>query len=327
MSGYLLVGDIGGTNARFAMARDGRLEHSAALETGAYPTPEAALGVYLQGKPAPDAAALAVAAPIVGDTIFMTNSNWSFSKGSLEAELKCPVELVNDFAALARAIPFLAAEDYVRIPRSVVPGHDAEGSVLAIIGPGTGLGVATLVRAGDGWIDLPGEGGHVTMSPATAEEDRIVGLLRERWEHVSAERVLCGDGLVALYEVTCELRNVLPVRRTPAEITAAASGAEPDPHAWLCARAFDIFCAMLGTVAGNLALTVGASELYVAGGILRRFPEILGASRFRYRFEQKGRLSAYLQNVPTYLVLSKTPALTGLANWKRVAARVEGGNG
>ncbi len=320
MSGYLLVGDIGGTNSRFAMARGGALEHFESIETIAHASLEAALRAYLQGKPAPSAAALAVAAPQIGGVFRMTNSPWSFSKASLEAALGCPVELVNDFAAVARSIPFLSPGDIVGIPSSVDLDARAKGRVVAVIGPGTGLGVAALIRDSDGWIELPGEGGHATMSPATAEEDRIITLLRERWEHVSAERVLCGAGLVALYEASCELRHVLPQKHMPADITASASGSERDTDAWLCAHALDLFCAMLGTVSGNLALTVGASSVHLAGGIVRRFPAILAASRFRYRFEQKGRLSAWVRAVPTYLVLNETPALTGLANWGRVKA-------
>ncbi len=322
MGELLLVGDIGGTNARFALARDGVLDHQAIAETAAHPTLEAAALEYLRDKPAPSAAALAVAGPVGDGLISMTNSPWSFSRASLEAALKCPVEIVNDFAAQARAIPFLQPSEYLGIPHAV-PRAPLEGrQVIAVLGPGTGLGVATLLHVDGIWIDLPGEGGHATLAPANPGEDRIIAALRERWEHVSAERALSGEGLVSLYEAICEIRGVLPERRTPAEITIAATGPERDPQAWLCAHAFDVFCAMLGTVAGNLALTVGATGgVYIAGGIVRRFPAALAASRFRYRFEEKGRLGVWLRTVPTYLMLSETPALTGLANWGRVGAR------
>ncbi len=314
-SGYKLVGDIGGTNARFALARDGALERFVAVETGSHKTLEAALDVYLHGQTV-SAASLAVAAPVIDGTVALTNSDWSFTKQGLEAKLGCSVEIVNDFAALARAIPFLSAGDYTPIPQKSASAHPDATGAIAILGPGTGLGVATLIRAGERWIDLPGEGGHVTMAPATPEEDRIISVMRNRWEHVSAERFLSGNGLVGLYEACCEVRRVAPVRRSAAEIAASATAPGQDPDAWLCAHAFDVFCAMLGTVASNLALTVGATGgVYVAGGILRRYPEFFSASRFRYRFEQKGRFGAYLRAIPTFLIVNEAPALIGLANW------------
>ena len=319
MSGYCIVGDIGGTNARFALARNGRLEHYEVFETDAYPTLEKALDHYLRVNPKKNeisTALFAVAAPVIDDTVVLTNSAWSFSRVGLETKLGFPVSLVNDFAAVARAIPHLSPDDYEQVPRSSYQLSPPENEVTTIIGPGTGLGVATLVRTEAGWTVLPGEGGHVTMAAATPEEDRVIALLRDRWEHVSAERLLSGDGLVTLYEACCELRHILPTRRTAAAITAAATGTTDDPHTWLCAYALDLFCAMLGTVAGNLALTLGSlGGVYIAGGILPRFPQFFAASRFRYRFEQKGRLSRYLARIPTFLVTNDAPGLIGLANW------------
>lgn len=317
MSGCVLVGDIGGTNARFALARDGVPHRVETLESASYKTLDAALDAYLQGQQV-SAASLAVAAPVSKGMVELTNSDWSFTKQGLEAKLRCEVEIVNDFAALARAIPFLSAQDYQPIPGKAGSARQEVAGTIAIIGPGTGLGIATLIRAGEHWIDLAGEGGHVTMAPATPEEDRLIGILRNHWEHVSAERFLSGAGLVALYEACCELRGLIPAKRSAAEITSSATTPAQDPDAWVSAHAFDVFCAMLGTVASNLALTVGATGgVYIAGGILRRFPEFLAGSRFRYRFEQKGRMSAYLRDIPTFLIVNQTPALIGLANWGR----------
>ncbi len=183
---------------------------------------------------------------------------------------------------------------------------------IGIIGPGTGLGVSTLVPDRGQWIMVPGEGGHVTLPAVTAEDDKIIAVLRERWSHISAERVLSGSGLVNLYQALCTIDGRTPEPLSPADVTDhAIRGTDAT-----CVETFRVFCAMLGTVAGNLAVTVGATGgIYLAGGILLRFKDAFASSPFRERFEAKGRFRDYLRKIPTFMILEESPALLGLANF------------
>lgn len=311
MEGGRLIGDIGGTNARFAIAHGGGYSELCVLRTAEHPSLVAAVRSYLTGLrtvPPPGRAALATAGPIVGDRAILTNQTWAFSIAEAKRDLGlAELTVVNDFAAVAMAIPYLAAADCMQIGE----GTPAENGPIGVIGPGTGLGMGSLVREPGGWVQLPSEGGHATMPPATEEESRILDLLRARYGHVSAERVLSGQGLVNLHESLCRLAGTAARALQPDEITQAAlAGGDAE-----CGRALDLFCAMLGTVAGNLALTLCATGgVYIAGGIAPRMKERIAASEFRRRFEAKGRLGTYLAAIPTHLILHPTPALLGLAN-------------
>lgn len=311
MSSLRLIGDIGGTNARFAVAQDGAVEHLRILHTGEYPTLAQAAREFLAALPPalrPSQAALAMAGPVVGGRARLTNQRWAFSIDEAKRELGfSELLVVNDFAATAMAIPYLSAADLMTIGNGVA----VPGGPVGLVGPGTGLGMGCLIRADASWMQLPSEGGHATMPAATDEESRVLAVLRARSDHVSAERVLSGSGLVNLYAALCELAGVPARALEPAEITAAAlAGADA-----CCGRALDLFCAMLGTIAGNLALTFCATGgVYVAGGIVPRFKEWLAASEFRDRFEAKGRLGDYVRAIPTWLILHPWPALLGLAN-------------
>lgn len=327
MQNDFLVGDIGGTNVRFALAAEGRLHHCWHEKVRAFSSFEAALAAF-QKSCAPvwvSKAVLAVAAPIEGDEVALTNANWTISTSALRARFGLSASLLNDFAAIARAVPYLQRPDgsskqgetgggeLCCIGPSLPPRARAH---IAVIGPGTGLGTAGLIWTPRGWWGLQSEGGHVTMPACTEEEEKILRILRRRWDHVSAERVLSGPGLLNLYEAICQLNGVAPHLTQPEQMTAALTVPHKDLHAALSCRAFDVFCSMLGTVAGNLALTLGAlGGLHLAGGILRRFPDAVQNSSFRTRFEGKGRLQRYLQQIPTFLILHDSPALIGLANW------------
>lgn len=249
-----------------------------------------------------------MAGPIEEDQAKLTNSDWMLSAADLRAEFDLSdVLIVNDFAGTAMGMPHLSAADrYLVGPIPV-----AATGPIGVIGPGTGLGMSALVPNGAGWTLVPGEGGHATMAAATHRESQILDYLRVRWEHLSAERVLSGAGLVNLYEAVCALDGSDALPLTPAEVTQdAMSGSDQD-----CVEAFETFCAMLGTIAGNLALTLGATGgIYITGGIVSRFKEAFAASQFRTRFKEKGRLKSYLKAIPTYLVLHEAPALLGLAN-------------
>ena len=311
MSGLRVIGDIGGTNARFALAEHGRYGELRHVEVKKYPSLHDALTDYLSALPGirrPTAAALDIAGPVFGDVVGLTNAGWRFSIAELKNSLALStLKVINDFAAAAISVPYLPKQDLFTVGP---PCPEAAGTI-GVIGPGTGLGVGGLLPNGAKWLPWSGEGGHVTLPTVTPEEDAIVRLLRSRWGHVSAERVLSGAGLVNLYDAQCAIEGVAPSAMSPAGVTDhAIRGTDP-----ICVKAFGHFCSMLGTVAGDLALTLGATGgVYIAGGILLRFKEAFAASGFRARFEDKGRFTGLLGKIPTRLILEESPALLGLAN-------------
>jgi glucokinase len=306
-----LVGDVGATNARFGLVSpDGAILHSATFADADFATIADAIRAYLaqNGSPQrPCIGCLAIAAPATGDEIRMTNHPWSFSVAALRAELGFErLEVINDFTAVALALPRLGAAD--RVP--VGGGAPAAGRPIAVLGPGSGLGASGLVPAGPRWLPLTGEGGHVTMAAITGRENGVLEWMRRHFDHVSAERCLSGPGLVNLYNALAALDGVPAAPYTAAQITDPATMAQ-DP---LCREATGMFCAMLGTVAGDLALTLGAQGgVFIAGGIVPRLGAHFVDSGFRARFEAKGRLSPYLAAIPTYVVTHKLPAFLGCA--------------
>jgi glucokinase len=304
-----LIGDIGATNARFALVdTSGRVTEPRVLASEDFSDIATAIKAYLAAvhAPAPQAAALAVASPVTGDRVALTNHPWTFSIGGLRQHLGLGrLVVVNDFTANALAVPLLEAADRAAIGT----GEAVAGAPIGVLGPGSGLGMSALVPASAGWIAIPGEGGHQTMAAANAREAAVLERLRRRFEHVSAERVLSGQGLVNLYETLAALDGVRSAPLTPAQVADRVTGAS-DGHA---REAVAMFCAMLGTIAGNLALTLGArGGIYIAGGIVPRLGASLAESGFRQRFEAKGRFRTYLAAVPTFVVTHPTPAFPGL---------------
>ncbi len=303
-----LVGDIGATNARFALVRpDGSIGFTRAILCDDFPTIGEAIAAFLAGAPEakPSHAVLAVASSPVGDEVRFTNHNWTFSVEALRKMLALSrLRIVNDFHANALAVPHLAGDELVKIG-----GGDAmAGAPVGIIGPGSGLGVSTLVPTNEGVVAVPGEGGHVTMAPADAHESAVLDVIRGRLGHVSAERVLSGPGLVNLYGALRELARAPAAPLTAEQISDPQTRAS-DPFA---RQATEMFCAMLGTVAGNLALTLGArGGIYIAGGIVPKLGGDFAQSKFRERFEAKGRFQSYLAAIPTYVVVRPFAALLG----------------
>jgi glucokinase len=306
-----LVGDVGATNARFGLVSPGgAVLHSATFACADFAEIGAAIDAYLatRGNLAmPRLGALAIAAPIAGDQIRMTNHPWSFSVAALRDRLGFERLLaINDFTAVALAVPRLTASD--RMP--VGGGAPVAGAPIAVLGPGSGLGVSGLLPAGSGWAALAGEGGHATMAPVSERESAVLALMRRHFDHVSAERCLSGPGLVNLYNSLAVLDKVPAASYTAAQITDPETGAR-DP---LCREATAMFCAMLGTFAGDLALTLGArGGVYIAGGIVPRLGTRFAESGFRERFEAHGRMSALLAAVPSYVVTHPLPAFLGCA--------------
>ena len=308
-----LLGDIGGTNARFAwLASPGApLTDVATYPAADHATVLDAIRTYLgaHAKPTPRWCSVGIATPMTGDLVQMTNHHWSFSISEVQRHLDLDRFLViNDFTALALSLPALEPGQL----RRVGGGQALEGGPIALLGPGTGLGVSGLLRTGDG-VSLPlnGEGGHVTLGGTNDREDAVVAALRRRFGHASAERALSGPGLVNLYEAVCELDRV-PAKTMTAAALTAASVAGADPHA---VEAEALFFSFLGTVAGNLALSLGArGGVYIGGGIVPRLGDRILASAFRSRFEQKGRFQSYLASIPVFVVSAEvSPALIGAA--------------
>ena len=304
-----LVADVGATNARFGLVSPaGAILHSSTFACADFPEIGDAVEAYLAHRgalPPPRVGAVAIAAAITGDFIQMTNHPWSFSVAALRGRLGFErLIAINDFTAVALALPRLSATDRMQVGGS----GPIEGKPIAVLGPGSGLGASGLVSTDSGWVALTAEGGHATMPPANDRESAVLDLMREHFDHVSAERVLSGPGLVNLYNALAAIDRVPAAPYTAAQITDLGIGAS-DP---LCREATEMFCAMLGTVAGNLVLTLGAQGgVYIAVGIVPRLGERFVDSGFRLRFEAKGRMQPYLAAVPAYVVTHRLPAFLG----------------
>lgn len=306
-----LVADVGGTNARFGLLRGARgaPEFERTLPTADYPGIDAAIEDYLRQVDAgrPVEAAVAIANPVTGDTIKMSNCPWTFSIQAMRTRLGLERLLVlNDFTALAMSLPVIPGGQLQQLGG----GTPVQGTPLALIGPGTGLGVSALIPVEGGWIPLSSEGGHVSVSCSCAREASIVDMVRHTWPHVSAERLLSGMGLVNLYQAIARLARAEPEQLTAVQVgERGMAGGDA-----FCGEALEVFCAMLGAAAGNLVLTLGArGGLYIGGGIVPRLGEYFAGSQFRHCFEDKGRLSPYVAGVPAYLIRAVNPALLGAA--------------
>ena len=305
-----LIADIGATNTRFALVEGGAIARARAFASDDFASLAGAIDAYLAAETPPrrpSRAVLAVAAPVTGDQVTLTNHPWTFSIDATRRHFGlAELRVINDFVANAIAVPHLTQADRAQIGG----GAAVAGAPIGLIGPGSGLGVSMLIPNGETFIPLQGEGGHVTMAPADAREAAVLDRMRARFDHVSAERLLSGPGLVNLYNALCELAGEPAAPLTAAQITDA--GIERDyPRA---REARDMFCAMLGTVAGNLALTIGAhGGIYIAGGIVPKLGQAFAQSGFRARFEAKGRFHGFMAAIPTYVITHPEPALLGAA--------------
>ena len=310
-----LVADIGGTFARFGLVtgEQSGIVHVRKLPVADYADPAKAASAYFAevaavdpGFQAPRAAAFAVATAVAGDKVDLTNSHWRFSQAAVRAELGLDAFIVlNDFEALALSLP--------RLEPSQLRAHKGlplQRGTLAVIGPGTGLGVAGVVETPAGWIALPTEGGHVTMPASDDFESALLAHVRKTYPHVSAERLLSGIGMPVLYDgVAAVLGKPGAALTTEAIVERGMNGSDP-----VCDRTLDVFCALLGCFAGNVALTIGArGGVYIGGGIVPRLGDRFFASQFRERFEAKGRFRSYLEDIPTALITDTLAALTGAA--------------
>jgi glucokinase len=315
-----LLGDVGGTNARWAWqsASGAPLESVRSLACDHYPHITDCIADYLKAQhlPAPRAVGFGIATAVTGDAVQMTNHAWEFSIAKLRQSLGVEqLRVLNDFEALAHAVPSLAPDQRLQVGG----GQAVAGANLAVIGPGTGLGVSGLVADGrGGWRVVVGEGGHATVAATNSREADVLAVLRERFSHVSAERVVSGPGLVWLYEALCTLEKQAPQTSEPSLVLSrglnvglSVSTEADDP---LCQEALALFVGFLGNVAGNLALTLGArGGVFIGGGIAPRLGAALSRLPLRERFEAKGRFGDYLAAIPTWVITAEAPALLGAA--------------
>jgi glucokinase len=305
-----LLGDVGGTHARFALHDAAGLRELRVLRCDDFPGLREALQAYLAevGAAAVREGAIAIANPVQGDALRMTNRDWAFSVRGLRRELGWErLQLVNDFTALALALPRLGADEL----EPIGGGTALPRAPLGVLGAGTGLGMSGLVPTPQGgWVALAGEGGHRSFAPGDADEVELWRFAAARFGHVSVERIVSGPGL-ELIHAWLEARAGLPAS-APGAARIAASGAAAEDA--LCAQALQRFCAVLGGVAADLALTLGArGGIYIGGGIVPRLGAAFAASAFRARFEAKGRFSAWLREIPVWVVRSPQAALRGAA--------------
>ena len=310
-----LLADIGGTHARFAwqVGAGAPIEHVRVLRVAEHPSLQHAMRSYLAefGTLRPGAAAIAMANPVTGDAVQMTNHHWSFSQAALQAEFGLDtLRVLNDFTALALALPHLGADEL----RQVGGGVAQPDAAIGLLGAGTGLGVSGLLPDGrGGWVPLQGEGGHVTLPAATPRERLVMDGFHRRHGHASAERMLSGPGLFDTFVLLCEADGASAQGLASAADVSEAGRAGRHAQA---EEALRMFCSVLGAVASNLALTLGAlGGVYIGGGIVPRLGPWFDTSPFRERFEAKGRFRTYLAGIPVWVITSThSPALLGASH-------------
>lgn len=302
-----VVADIGATHARFARLADGAPGPAARFATEAFTSSEQLLAAGLSALSIdrPDACCIAIAGPVIEGRGRITNGTLMFDTARLTRFAGCPVRLVNDFQALARGLPHL------RTLRALGGRRADPVGVRAVLGPGSGLGMGLLVPHRGDFVVVPSEGGHGDLAPGTPLEVAILGQLQREHGHVCWETVLCGPGLVRLYRAVAAVSGEAPeADATPAWITGEGVRAAST----LCRQTLEVFCALLGAAAGNLAVTACArGGVYLAGGILPRIAAFLPTTSLRQRFEARGDLTEFVREMPLWLVEDPEPGLIGAA--------------
>jgi glucokinase len=311
----LLIGDIGGTNARFALANIGSpgFAEARTLKCDDFESADAAIKQYLEsvGASSPSVICLAAAGPIIDGHVRFTNNHWEIAADELAAEFSIEgVQLLNDFEAIAYSVPLLTADDCMPLGLPDPAPFDTEHYMVGIIGPGTGLGAVGLRKYGDVLLPIAGEAGHGGFAPETQVQMDILKALRQRFDRVSSERLVSGPGIENIYWALMRIHGEKRAHLSAAEIFAAAIE-NTDP---LASEAVQMFFEVFGQVAGDLALTLGAEDgVLIAGGISKRYPDLLKNSGFRSGFENKGRYRSLMERIPTQLILHDQPGLLGAA--------------
>jgi glucokinase len=309
-----ILADIGATNARFALLVGTEIGPIATYAVADYASPVDAARAFLAGPGkghAPGRALIAAAGPVVDGRVSLTNAAWTVDTARIRQGLRLEeVRVLNDFEALGWTLPALRAEDVFNLGG----GQPVDRGTMAVMGPGSGFGLAAMAFVAGGETVLVTEGGHATLSSENRREDAVILALRKQLHHVSLERVLSGPGLVQLYHAIAKIDGTtVPERSSGGIVRHAVAG-----DCQVSRETLELFCAFLGSVAGNVALTLGArGGLFIGGGIAVRFTEFLRRSAFRERFEAKGRMSSYLADIPTSVIVRTNPAFLGLARLSR----------
>jgi len=311
-SQFAVVGDVGGTHARFGLADLARpeleIEQPLTLLCADFESGHAALAAYLDrlGVSAlPKAVGIAVAGPVVDGAMSFTNMSWTLSEAGLKAFGFRRAALINDYGALALAAPHLSPADW----RAIGPELPTPDGSVAVLGAGTGFGVSLLARDGRGQAIVSTEGGHIAFAPCDEVEVQVLRILTKAFGRVSIERILSGPGLLSLHRALCEIAGVTSACLSPADVSASALAGDQ-----VAMQTLERFCAIFGAVAGDFALSYGAQGgVYLAGGIAPRLLDVLQASAFRRRFEDKGRFRDYVAAIPTRVVTRPYLALLGAA--------------
>ena len=310
MTSHNLVGDIGGTNARFAIVSQGSSELLSinTLKCEKFETVQQALRFYLSSIEdiQISSACIATAGTVHLDTFKPSNNDWTINKSDVASELNnIQVSWINDFNAQALATTLLSDNDVITIKA----GIEQPDRLRLAIGPGTGLGVCGLIRSSSGWVSVSTQGGHSDLSPNTPLEIEVLTLLQKKFVHVAVERILSGPGIVNLYEVLCEIYGKDILFHSPSEITAAAIKPSPDP---LSKETLHLFCQIFGSVTGSMALTTGSlGGIYITSDLVRNFLDFFIESEFVESFENKGRMKYYMTDIPIYFSKKENMGLLG----------------
>jgi len=310
-----LVADIGGTNIRLAITENNEITEIISYQCADFPSLIDVIRHYLKEKQLTNAninACLAIACPTDDDLISMTNLPWQFSQKELKSSLNLnSLTLINDYTAIAMAIPLLTDSQKIKIGS----GESLPENPIAVCGPGTGLGVANLINIENRWHCIGGEGGHIDFAPVDELDIKILQHLKTFKKRVSYEQLLSGYGLEQIYQALVAINHKESSAPTDTELTAKDISSQAlKGSCTICEQALSQFCKVLGSFAGNLALTTGSiGGVYIAGGIVPRFVDYVNNSGFRERFENKGRMSYLNKNTPTYIITESQPGLIGAA--------------
>ena len=312
-----LIGDIGGTNARFALATQGHpgYRDELTVQSGDYAGIDQAIRYYLDQHhiDRPYSICLAIAGPVTDQKVQLTNNAWFIAAQELERQFSTArVALINDFTAIALSIPVLTSDDYLTIGTVEANSLDQESYSIGVIGPGTGLGIAGVVQQHGNPIAITSEAGHMGFAPETPLQTDILVMLRERWPRISVERLVSGQGLENIYWAMNRLNHRPEMSRNAGEIFQRALEDEQS----MAYQSVEVFFEILGQVAGDIGLAYGANEgVYIAGGMVKRYPDMLQASQFRACFENKGRHRELMERIPTLLITHPQPGLLGASHY------------
>ena len=319
----ILIGDIGGTNARFALVHPSSPGFTCEMKLKCrnFDSAADAINAYLEetGSSRPEVICVAAAGPVINGEVLFTNSNWKLNANELASAFDgAKVGLLNDFEAIGYALPHLKTEDYAPIGTSLAVNLDQPDFCMAIIGPGTGLGAGGIRKKNAELSSIIGEGGHVGFAPETPLQTEILARLRGKFERVCDERLISGPGIINIHQALADIRGEQIPSLGAADIFSLSLN---DEHS-LEQDSVALFFEVLGQVAGNLALTLGAYDgVFIGGGIVSRYPGQITSSLFRKGFEHKGRHRALMEKIPTLLILHPHPGLLGASHFAREKLR------